>query len=60
MPLHFVHKRRDFREVGAGARDILAFQALAHEAFVLGFEMQYSIQEMCFRGANSPFARRKY
>ena len=36
MPLHFAHKRGDFREIGAGADDTQDFQALAHGAFVFG------------------------
>jgi len=42
MTLHFVHERRDFRQVGAGADNIQDFQALAHEAFATGFETQYN------------------
>jgi hypothetical protein len=59
MALHFVHKRRDFREVEAGADDIQDFQALAQVTFVLGFEIQYSIQEMCFRRGLSAFRAKK-
>jgi hypothetical protein len=50
MALHLMHKRRDFREVGARPDDIQNFQALAHGAFVSGVRGQYSIREMTVRG----------
>jgi hypothetical protein len=49
MALHFMHKRRNFREVGARPDDIQDFQALGHGTIVSGFQSQYSIREIAVR-----------
>jgi len=49
MALHLVHEGRDFWEVGACADDVQDFQTLGHEAFVSGFQSQYSIREIAVR-----------
>jgi hypothetical protein len=61
MAQHFMHERRDFREVGVGADDIQDFQALAHEMFDSSVSAQYNIVGNCaFGAANAPFARKKH
>ena len=59
MALHFMHKRRDFRKVGAGPDDIQDFQALAHGALVSNVRRQYSIWATDVQGARITIRAKK-